>query len=283
MPSNPTADRAAKAVALPAPWCDSAVTVVLPTYNEADNLPVIVRALLTLPLSGVRVLVVDDNSPDGTGAVADALAEELNADGPTRVSVVHRTVKEGLGRAYVDGMTRALDGGADFVVQMDADLSHPPECIPEMLGTLHSTRADLVIGSRYVTGGVLAEEWKLHRRLLSGWANFYVQRLLSLRIRDVTAGFKLWRADTLRDLQLATVGSNGYSFQVEMNYRAVLRGHKVMEVPIRFEERRQGASKMSLAVQLESALMPLRLRRRRHELRPGRSTQDGPLGEYPQN
>ncbi len=267
MSSDPTAERAATAVALPEPWCDSAVTVVLPTYNEADNLPILVRALLSLPLTAVRVLVVDDNSPDGTGKVAEDLAAELNTDDREIVTVVHRTAKEGLGRAYVDGMTRALAAGAEFVVQMDSDLSHPPECIPEMLGTLLSTRAGVVIGSRYVTGGVLAEEWKLHRRLLSSWANFYVQRLLSLRIRDVTAGYKLWRAETLRDMQLDSVGSNGYSFQVEMNYRAALRGHKILEVPIRFEERQRGASKMSLSVQLESALVPLRLRRRRRQVR----------------
>lgn len=262
--SDPVIERAGQAVELPAPWCDTAVTVVLPTYNEAENLPVVTRALLALPLPRLHVLVVDDNSPDGTGDVAEDLARTYDG----RVSVVHRTAKEGLGRAYVDGMTRAIDAGADVVVQMDADLSHPPEVIPEMLGTLLATRAGVVIGSRYVTGGVLAEEWGLHRRLLSGWANFYVQRLLSLRIRDVTAGFKLWRATTLRDLDLPTVGSNGYSFQVEMNYRTVLRGHRVMEVPIRFEERQRGASKMSFAVQWESALMPLRLRRRRRLLRP---------------
>lgn len=257
---DPVVERAAAAVALPSPWCDSAVTVVLPTYNEADNLPTILRALLALPLPALHVLVVDDDSPDGTGGLADELAGTL---GDGRITVVHRTVKEGLGRAYVDGMTRALEAGAEFVVQMDADLSHPPEVIPELLGTLRSTRAGVVIGSRYVTGGVLAEAWGLHRRLLSAWANFYVQRLLSLRIRDVTAGFKVWRADTLADLHLDEVASNGYSFQVEMNYRSVLRGHKVVEVPIRFDERQRGASKMNLGVQLESALVPVRLRRRR--------------------
>jgi len=266
-PADPVADdpvvaRAAAAVRLPAPWRDATVTVVLPTYNEADNLPVIVRALFALPLPQLRVLVVDDNSPDGTGELADRLAAESGG----RLDVVHRTGKEGLGRAYVDGMTRALDAGADFVVQMDADLSHPPEALPQLLGTALATRAGVVIGSRYVTGGVLAQEWGLHRRLLSAWANFYVQRLLSVRIRDVTAGFKLWRAETLRDLRLETVGSNGYSFQVEMNYRAVLRGHKILEVPIRFDERARGASKMSLTVQLESALVPLRLRRNRRRL-----------------
>jgi len=258
---DPVIDRAAKAIALPSPWCDARVTVVLPTYNEAENLPIIVRALLDLPLTELRILVVDDNSPDGTGELADRLAGEHE-----RVEVVHRKGKEGLGRAYVDGMTRALDAGADFVVQMDADLSHPPEYIPQLLGTLLATGAGVVIGSRYVTGGVLAQEWGRHRKLLSAWANFYVQRLLSIRIRDVTAGFKIWRAETLRDLDLTEVNSNGYSFQVEMNYRTVLRGHKVVEVPIRFEERQIGASKMSIAVQWESALVPLRLRRRRRRI-----------------
>lgn len=267
MPTDAVEERSAQAVALPSPWCDSRVTVVLPTYNEAENLPIIVRALLALPLPELRVLVADDNSPDGTGKVAEELAAELNADGTERLTVVHRTAKEGIGRAYVDGMSHALEAGAEFVVQMDADLSHPPEYIPQMLGTLLATRAGVVIGSRYVTGGVLAEEWALHRRLLSGWANFYVQRLLSMRIRDVTAGFKLWRAESLSDVDLNAIRSNGYSFQVEMNYRAVLRGHKVIEVPIHFDERKHGASKMSFSVQLESALMPFRLRRAHRNLR----------------
>jgi dolichol-phosphate mannosyltransferase len=260
-------ERAAGAVVLPEPWCDARVTVVVPTYNEADNLPILTRALLALPLPRLSVLVADDNSPDGTGKVADELAAQFNSGPEPRLTVVHRTAKEGIGRAYVDGMTRALEAGAEYVVQMDADLSHPPEYIPQMVGALKSTRAGVVIGSRYVTGGVLAEEWGLHRRLLSGWANFYVQRLLSMRIRDVTAGYKLWDAGTLRDLSLDSVRSNGYSFQVEMNYRAVLRSHKVVEIPIHFDERQHGTSKMSFGVQLESAVMPFRLRRNHREFR----------------
>jgi dolichol-phosphate mannosyltransferase len=260
------AGRVPQPVELPSPWCDSRVTVVLPTYNEVENVPVIIRALLDLPLPELRVLVVDDNSPDGTGQVAEELAAELNAGGSERVQVVHRPGKQGLGRAYLDGMRRALDSGADFVVQMDADLSHPPGYIPQLLGTLLATQAGMVIGSRYVTGGELAHQWGLHRRLLSAWANFYVQRVLSLRIRDVTAGFKLWRATTLRDLDLDEISSNGYSFQVEMNYRTLLRGHKIVELPIHFDERQHGASKMSLAVQWESALVPLRLRFRRGQI-----------------
>ena len=250
---------AADAVRLPDPWASEAVTVVMPTYNEADNLPTILAALFALPMPGLRVLVVDDSSPDGTGELAERLAaEEYGAD---RLSVLHRTTKDGLGRAYVAGIGHALEQGAAFVVQMDADLSHPPEAVPQMLGTLLSTQADVVIGSRYATGGELADNWSLHRKALSAWANLYVRVLLHMRIRDVTAGFKIWRRETLHAIDVAGVASNGYAFQVEMNYRTVKRGLKIVEVPIRFEERRDGASKMSLAVQLESALMPFKLRR----------------------
>jgi dolichol-phosphate mannosyltransferase len=250
---------AEQAVELPEPWCSAAVTVVLPTYNEAGNLPVIVAELLALPLSGLRILVADDNSPDGTGRIADQLAAE---HGEARVSVVHRPGKQGLGRAYVDGMTRAMQAGAEFVVQMDSDLSHAPKYLPQMLGTLLSANADVVIGSRYVAGASLASEWSWHRRALSGFANYYVRALLRLGIRDVTAGFKIWRSSALRAIDVASIRSNGYSFQVEMNYRAVARGLKIIELPIHFADRREGDSKMSLKVQLESAFMPLTLRRR---------------------
>jgi dolichol-phosphate mannosyltransferase len=244
-------------IEFPEPWRSSAITVVLPTYNEASNLPVVVRELFDLPLPLLRILVVDDNSQDGTGRIADDLSDKFGAD---RLSVMHRPMKQGLGRAYVDGMTRALDGGAEFVVQMDSDLSHGPEYLPEMLGTLLSTQAAVVIGSRYVTGASLAEEWGWHRRLLSRWASVYVQTLLRMRVRDVTAGFKLWRRSALEAINLASVQSNGYSFQVEMNYRAVKLRLKIIEIPIHFYERNAGASKMSLKVQIESALVPFQLR-----------------------
>jgi dolichol-phosphate mannosyltransferase len=246
---------------LPEPWRSMVVTVVVPTYNEAANLPVLAEALFGLPLGGLRVLVADDNSPDGTGKVADLLAEQYGAG---RLSVVHRAGKEGLGRAYVDGMQRAMADGAEFVIQMDSDLSHPPGCVPQMLGTLLSTGADIVIGSRYVAGASLAQEWSWHRRALSHWANVYVRMLLRMQIRDVTAGFKIWRRSALETIDLASITSNGYSFQVEMNYRAIKRGLKIVEIPIHFSDRTAGESKMSLGVQLESALMPLRLRRRIH-------------------
>jgi dolichol-phosphate mannosyltransferase len=247
----------AQAVVLPEPWRSAAVAVVLPTYNEAANLPVIVAALFGLPLGGLRVLVVDDNSPDGTGDVADALAEQYGA---ARMTVVHRAGKQGLGRAYVDGMGRAIAAGAEFVLQMDSDLSHGPEYVPQMLGTLLSTGADVVIGSRYVAAASVATEWPWHRKMLSGFANTYVRLLLRLGIRDVTAGFKLWRSSALEAIDLAGIRSNGYSFQVEMNYRMVSRGLKAVEMPVHFAERSEGHSKMTLRVQLESALIPLTLR-----------------------
>lgn len=249
----------AQALDLPEPWRSAALTVVLPTYNEVANLPVIVAALLDLPLTGLRILVADDNSPDGTGDVADKLAERY---GEARMTVVHRPGKQGLGRAYVDGMTWAIRAGAEFVVQMDSDLSHGPEHLPQMLGTLLSTGADVVIGSRYVAGASLASEWSWRRKMLSGFANTYVRMLLRLGIRDVTAGFKLWRSSALEAIDVASIRSNGYSFQVEMNYRTVNHGLKVVELPIHFAERSEGESKMSLGVQLESALMPFLLRYR---------------------
>jgi dolichol-phosphate mannosyltransferase len=243
---------------LPEPWRSSAVTVVLPTYNEAENLPVIVAALFGLPLTGLRILVADDNSPDGTGRVADELAARYG----DRLQVQHRPGKEGLGRAYVDGMSQAMQAGAEFVVQMDSDLSHGPQYLPQMLGTLLATGADVVIGSRYVVGASLASEWSWRRRALSIFANAYVRALLHLGIRDVTAGFKLWRSSALRTVDVASVRSDGYSFQVEMNYRAVRRGLKIVEIPIHFADRAGGESKMNLKVQLESARIPFVLRRR---------------------
>ncbi|RKS07976.1 dolichol-phosphate mannosyltransferase [Nocardiopsis sp. Huas11] len=266
MPSQPTPpERSPSApvhvtpspVALPSPWSRSRLTVVVPTYDEAANLPRLVGQLMALDLPELRIVVVDDNSPDGTGEIADKLAVEHRG----RISVVHRTTKDGLGRAYVAGMTHALDEGAEFVVQMDADLSHPVGYVPQLLGTLHSTNADVVIGSRYVAGGSLSERWGVSRRLLSGWANTYVKTLLSMPVRDVTAGFKIWRASALRVLDLPGIESTGYAFQVEMHYRAFRRGQKMMEIPIHFEDRVEGESKLDGAVALEAALRPLRLRR----------------------
>src|SRR5215469_9235433 len=191
-------------VELPEPWRSAAVTVVLPTYNEAANLPVIVEELICLPLTGLRIMVADDNSPDGTGDVAKQLSEKYGAD---RVTCVHRPSKQGLGRAYVDGMTRAMAAGAEYVVQMDSDLSHSPQYLPQMLGTLLSTQADVVIGSRYVCGASLAKEWSWQRKALSAFANMYVRVLLHLGVRDVTAGFKLWRSSALGAIDVGSVRS----------------------------------------------------------------------------
>ncbi|TSD99980.1 polyprenol monophosphomannose synthase [Skermania sp. ID1734] len=234
--------------------------VVVPTYNERESLPVLIDQLTGLQQPNLHILVVDDNSPDGTGELADKLA----ADAPGTIGVLHRTVKDGLGRAYVAGMTRAEEEGADIVVQMDADLSHPVSAIPTMIETLQTTDAAVVIGSRYVPGGSTASDWPWYRKALSVWANFYVNLILRLKVKDATAGFKAWRADTLRAIDLPTIKSNGYSFQVEMNYRTVKHGMKIAEVPIHFEERVEGASKMTMRVQLESALTPWKLLFGRH-------------------
>lgn len=244
-------------VELPKPWGSADVAVVLPTYQEAANLPLIVAALFSLPLSGLQVIVVDDNSPDGTGRIAEELADRYGHD---RLGVVHRASKEGLGRAYVDGMSRALATGVEFVVQMDSDLSHRPEYLPQMLGTLLSSGAAMVIGSRYVGGGSVDAEWPRYRRALSAFANAYVRLLLRLKVRDATAGFKIWRSSALEAIGLHTVRSNGYSYQVEMNYRAARQGLKIVEIPIHFSDRTAGESKMSVRVQLESAVLPLKVR-----------------------
>lgn len=238
----------------------SRTVVVVPTYNERESLPVLVAQLAALELPDLHVLVVDDNSPDGTGEIADRLAAESGGT----VGVLHRGDKDGLGRAYVAGMTRALAEGARIVIQMDADLSHPVSAIPTMIEILRSSDAAVVIGSRYVPGGSTAEEWPWHRRALSVWANVYVNAILSLRVRDATAGFKAWRATALAAIDLPSIHSNGYSFQVEMNHRALRRRLTIVEVPIQFEERARGASKMSLRVQAESALTPWRLLFRRN-------------------
>jgi dolichol-phosphate mannosyltransferase len=242
---------------LPEPWRSADVMVVLPTYQEAANLPMIVKMLMELPLPLMRVLVVDDNSPDGTGQVAEELADRY---GRNRIGVLHRPGKEGLGKAYLDGMSHAIAEDAEFVVQMDSDLSHHPGYVPGMLGTILSAEADVVIGSRYIVGASVGNNWPWHRKALSAFANAYVRALLRLGIRDATAGYKVWRTSALKAIGLGNVRSHGYSFQVEMNYRAQLLGLKVIELPIHFSERASGESKMGLKVQLESAAMPFKLK-----------------------
>ncbi len=236
-------------------WRPRAV-VVIPTYNEYECLPRLVAAIAALRIPGLQILVVDDNSPDGTGNIADHLAR----DPGNALTVVHRPRKDGLGRAYVDGISRALETGAQVIVQMDADLSHPPSSIPLMLRALHYRGTGVVIGSRYVYGGSVEADWPMRRRWLSHIANRYVNLVLGLGLHDVTSGFKAWRAETLDDIDLPTIGSSGYAFQFEMNYRAARSGWDLLEVPICFRDRRAGRSKMGTGVLTESMLAPWQLR-----------------------
>jgi dolichol-phosphate mannosyltransferase len=249
-------DEVAVAKTLPGPWAESRIAVVVPTYNEAANLPILAERLLGLPLPNLRLVIADDNSPDGTGAIADDLATDAGDD---RMVVLHRKVKEGIGRAHIGGMVESMARGADFVVQMDGDLSHQPETIPEMLGTMLSTDAGLVIGSRYVIGGTLSDQWGLHRRLLSRGGSAYVNAIMRLGIRDTTGGFKLWRREVLESINLDHIRSDGFSFQIEMNHRCKQLGHKIVEIPIHFEERYAGSSKISLRIQLEALKLPWQL------------------------
>lgn len=244
------------------------LTIVIPTYNEAENLPSMVKTLVSLPLSELQVLVVDDNSPDGTGRIADEVAAQVNLHASPkrpRMLVLHRPGKSGLGTAYVAGMTRALAEGADYVVQMDADFSHSPRYIMQMLGVMKATDADVVIGSRYVPGGSLDQGWSWWRRFVSRWANLYSGLILDLRIRDMTAGFKLWKRQALLDIGLQNIRSNGYSFQVEMAYLSEILGFHIIEIPIHFEDRRIGQSKLDVPVKIESAWRTWQIRwRYRH-------------------
>jgi dolichol-phosphate mannosyltransferase len=222
-------------------------TVVVPTYNEAENLPKLVEVLFALPFPDLKLLIVDDNSPDGTGRMADDFADKTNG----RVSVLHRAGKLGLGSAYTAGFRKAIDEGAEAVAQMDADFSHPPEKLVEMHQILQTCA--VVLGSRYVPGGKLDEQWPLWRKALSGWGNFYARNILRLPMRDVTGGFRMWRTNTLLGMPLDRVRSNGYVFQVEMAYLAYRLGYSFCEVPIYFADRRFGQSKMSVRIQMEAA------------------------------
>jgi dolichol-phosphate mannosyltransferase len=231
-----------------------AALVIVPTYNERENLPVLVGDLLRQP--NVRVLVVDDGSPDGTGEVADALAR----DHPTRVEVMHRTGRRGLGRSYIDGIAHAVRQPIDVICQMDADLSHDPRYLPHLIAA--TADADVVIGSRYIKDGAIVN-WPRRRLLLSRFANTYIRMVTRMSARDCTSGYRCWRRESLAALPLDHFTSDGYSFLVEMLYLAVGRGARVAEVPITFVERRLGESKLSKAVLFESALTPWRLIARR--------------------
>lgn len=217
--------------------------VVLPTFNERDNLPQIVPAILAAAPE-LDVLVVDDSSPDGTGELADELAAR-----EPRVTVLHRKSKDGLGRAYLAGFAVALQRGYGRVLEMDADFSHDPARLPALLEA--SREADLVLGSRYVPGGGTVN-WGLFRRLLSRGGSFYARTILGLEVRDLTGGFKCFRREVLEAIDLGTVSATGYAFQIELTYRSIRRGFRVLEVPITFEDRRAGQSKMNKGIVAEA-------------------------------
>lgn len=225
------------------------VMIVIPTYNEKQNMPRIVEALFALDIDGLTILIVDDNSPDGTGQLADDLREQYDH----RLHVLHRTEKNGLGPAYIAGFKHALALGADVIMQMDADFSHQPKYVPQLLEKIQTY--DLVLGSRFVDGGSVDEKWSPYRKLLSWWANrIYTPTILGMPIYDSTGGFKAWRRDTLLGMGIERIQSNGYVFQVEMNYVAYKLGYQLSEIPIHFPDRQIGTSKMDSSVALEAAM-----------------------------
>jgi dolichol-phosphate mannosyltransferase len=239
------------------------IVVVIPTYNEADNLANMSEALFNLPIDNLHMIVVDDNSPDGTGALADELAGRYNG----RYTVIHREGKQGLGTAYARGFQVALAQGADIIVQMDADFSHSPEYIPDMVKNLETY--DVVVGSRYVPGGSVDEDWSWWRYFLSWWANqMYSRLILGIHVQDATAGFKAFRRQVVEAIHMDEVISNGYVFQVEMAYLCQKLGYKVWEFPIYFEDRRIGQSKMDVPVKVEAVWRVWQIRWRYRRLKP---------------
>ena len=252
MPDAAPVNAGAPAVADPAP-AGLGAWVILPTYNEIDNVGSISAAILEA-LPGATLLIVDDGSPDGTGRRAD----ELAAAEP-RIRVHHRPAKQGLGRAYLDGFRVALDGGAGTVVQMDADWSHDPAVLPTLVGPIAAGDADLVIGSRYTAGGGVVD-WGIGRRIVSRGGSTFARIVLGLGPHDLTGGFKAWRAATLRAIPFAGVHAGGYVFQIEMTYRANLAGARIREVPITFRDRRVGSSKMSRRIIVEALVVVCQLR-----------------------
>ena len=223
------------------------LTVVIPTYNEAENLPALAAALWALPIPDLKILVIDDASPDGTGEIAD----DLSHSNPERISVIHRAGKLGLGTAYITGFKHALQSGAEAIGQMDADFSHSPAYLPIFMDLLEGH--DAVLGSRYVEGGKLDEDWGVGRLLLSWFGNYYARTILRMTVQDTTGGFRIWRRETLLGMPLDRIRSNGYVFQVEMAYVAQRLGYQFIESPIYFEDRQIGQSKMSFRIQVEAA------------------------------
>jgi dolichol-phosphate mannosyltransferase len=236
------------------PW------LILPTFDEAENIELIVGAALevlrTAAPEGFHILIVDDDSPDGTGRIADRLALEHD-----EVEVLHRTVREGLGPAYIAGFQHALTNGAGFVFEMDSDFSHDPADLARLLAAVRDEGADLALGSRYVSGGAV-RDWGLMRRVISRGGSLYAAIILGLSVRDLTGGFKCFRADVLRAIDLPSVQAHGYAFQVELTNRTIRHGFTVVEVPITFRDRLRGKSKMSTKIALEAMVLVPRLRRR---------------------
>ena len=255
------------------------IIVILPTYNEAANLPLMAAELWALKIPGLSILVVDDNSPDNTGQIADDLAKRQ----PDGLFVIHQEQRTGLGQAYIAGFKWALAQEADIVIQMDCDFAHSPMYIREMLAAI--VDADVVVGSRYIEGGKLDERWGLGRYLMSWWANsIYIRVSLNLQVRDATSGFKCWRATCLRGIDLDAVNSNGYSFQFEMAYLIEKLGYRVIEIPIHFEDRRIGQSRLSFPYKVEAAYRAwdIRWRYRNYSPRPRRSIQSSTESNDPE-
>ncbi len=244
------------------------ICVIIPTYNEVENLPLIVERLRALPLEDLSILVIDDNSPDGTGALADKLALKFNG----QISVLHRSGKLGLGTAYISGFHQVLEKNVDLIAHMDADFSHEPEKLVEFVNAIEGN--DVIFGSRYTRGGSLDSDWPTWRKGLSNFGNTYARTILQMPIKDLTGGFRLWRREALAAMPWDRVLSNGYVFMVETAYLAHKLGFRIKEVPIYFAERTRGKSKMNLSIQVEAALRvwSLILRYRDIEALPHRTT-----------
>jgi len=227
--------------------------IVIPTYNEKENLPILVDELFALDIPNLTILIVDDNSPDGTGKMdgTGKIADDLMEKFPDKILVIHRKGKLGLGTAYITGFKYCLEQGADYIVQMDADFSHNPKKVIELLKRLEE--ADIAIGSRYISGGSLDENWSIFRKGLSAFGNLYTRAILRMPISDATGGFRAMKRTTLAGIPLDRVKSQGYAFQIEMAYVSYLNGFTFSEVPIYFANRTRGDSKMSLKIQLEAA------------------------------
>jgi len=224
------------------------LTVVTPTYNEAENILGLVSALFALPIGGLKVLVVDDNSPDGTGEIA----EQLSPTYPGRMQVIHRSGKLGLGTAYILGFQQAISQGAEAVAQMDADFSHPPDLLVNLYQVLQA--CDVAMGSRYIPGGSVDQNWPVWRKALSAFGNIYARTILRFPVQDATGGYRMWRREALLSMPLGRVRSNGYAFQIEMAYLAYRLGYSIREVPFYFADRCVGQSKMSFKIQKEAAI-----------------------------